>query len=368
MQSSKHCGATVLARTRFDRLPTVGRNRPRRSDLRSSEPPPAPPVNADATRLFVAAWRRSQRCHVVSSTPTTTVDLVRCAVRLCPPSINYGSSLLGLRPSELSLPEVFSTHRTLAAPAPPLHVFKSTIVISAASLPLCPSVSSFRIFRLRATCPRPQTPRVASIRAYPAHFACCDSHCPQMPFGSQSTSTTTFLATSRPRLSIGGATSPPSRRRTTNRSLQAGDIVHHAILPTRTRSTRHRTYPLATPLLRRPTPPNIPVHYPARHSTWAPRTPRHDMQRLLHAQPAPRPLFTVGAGLFASPRRLSRTPRATSAHAAIVRDRHSSTANQAIINWNPRDLFPAEDIGPVPDNGGAARGAFECVNGGLPWI
>jgi hypothetical protein len=81
-------------------------------------------------------------CHVVSSTVATTVDAAALSTyastnpnpRL-PLSINYGSSPLSPRASEVSLSEVFSTHRTLALPAPPPpHIFKSTIIISAAFL------------------------------------------------------------------------------------------------------------------------------------------------------------------------------------------------------------------------------------------
>ncbi|KAJ6503025.1 hypothetical protein DFH09DRAFT_295582 [Mycena vulgaris] len=140
-----------------------------------------------------------------------------------------------------------------------------------------------------------------------------------MPLGSRPTSATTFLATSCPRLSIGGAISPPSTRRTTNRPPQAGDIVvHHAIppagtrhsararsrntprSPTRTRGTRHRPYPLATPLLRRHTSRLFPFTIPpaarrlphARPGTTcsASRMPRARRGRCSLPAPAPRHL------------------------------------------------------------------------------
>ncbi|KAJ6538317.1 hypothetical protein DFH09DRAFT_1368954 [Mycena vulgaris] len=120
----------------------------------ASQPPPAPPgqYRRDASICrCVAPLSNAATSSLPLPPPSSTAALSTNPNPKLPPSINYGSSLLSLRPSELSLPEVFSTHRTLAAPAPSLHVFKSTIIISATSLPLCPSVSSFRIFRHHAS-------------------------------------------------------------------------------------------------------------------------------------------------------------------------------------------------------------------------
>ncbi|KAJ6579738.1 hypothetical protein DFH09DRAFT_1446280, partial [Mycena vulgaris] len=229
-----------------------------------------------------------------------------------------------------------------------LRVRRHRLGIAAKQRRLRRSRISLRV-SLRATCPRSQTPRVASIRAYPAHFACCDSHCPQMPFGSRSTSTTTFLATSRPRLSIGGATSPPSRRRTTNRPPPAGDIVHHAIPSADTRhSARAQSkYPTQFHSHPRHAAPSFPARHAAPPPTHTsrlspfiippaaryrpPRTPRRDMQHLPHAQGAPRSLFIAGAGLFASSRRLGRStaaPRSTPRCRLLQRDAQHHSQRQ----------------------------------------
>ncbi|KAJ6503014.1 hypothetical protein DFH09DRAFT_1375600 [Mycena vulgaris] len=114
----------------------------------ASQPPPAPPgqCRRDASICHcVAPLSNAATSSLPLPPPPSTAALSSYALTnpnpKLPPSINYGSSPLGLRPTELSLPEVFSTHRALAAPAPPLHVFKLKIIISAASLPCCLSAS-----------------------------------------------------------------------------------------------------------------------------------------------------------------------------------------------------------------------------------
>ncbi|KAJ6579746.1 hypothetical protein DFH09DRAFT_1310395 [Mycena vulgaris] len=270
----------------------------------ASQPPPAPPgqCRRDASICRCVAplsvgWG-DQRCHVVSSTPTTTL----------PPCINYGSSPLSLRPSELSLPEVFSAHRTLAAPAPPpLHVFKlKIIIISAASLPCCLSASELshpseysalkNLFenqsprhlpafsdtarRFNSRLPRPlcllRLPLPSDAlrlpidihHDFPRHFPSSPLHRRRHKSAIEAAydqQTPTSRRHRPPRNSVRRHATALARSRNTPRS------------PTRTRSTRHRPYPLSTPLLRRPTPPTIPVHYPARRSTSAP--PPHSPAR-----------------------------------------------------------------------------------------
>ncbi|KAJ6503009.1 hypothetical protein DFH09DRAFT_1375597 [Mycena vulgaris] len=82
-----------------------------------------------------------------------------------PPSINYGSSPLSLRPSELSLPEVFSTHRTLAAPAlsaPPARVLRHRASLQFAPTP--PTLPAATPIALRCpSAPDRHPPRLSSL-------------------------------------------------------------------------------------------------------------------------------------------------------------------------------------------------------------
>ncbi|KAJ6503030.1 hypothetical protein DFH09DRAFT_1335697 [Mycena vulgaris] len=259
-----------------------------------------------------------------------------------PPSINYGSSPLSLRPSELSLPEVFSTHRTLAAPAPPPPSPSVPPPLSFHILPNIPVTSStgHSNYALHARDPlgplvlnsprhlpaSPDTARHLNLRL-PRPLCLLRLSLPSDASWLPIDIRHDFPRHSRPRLSISGATSPPSRRRTTNRPPQAGDIVVHHAIPSA--DTRHSARAQSKyPTQSHPHPQHAVPSLPARHTVPPPTRTSRLFPPL---DSAPRPLFIAGAGLFASPRRFGRStaaPRSTPRCRLLQRDAQHHSQRQ----------------------------------------
>ncbi|KAJ6463658.1 hypothetical protein DFH09DRAFT_1382444 [Mycena vulgaris] len=264
-----------------------------------------------------------------------------------PPNINYGSS-------PLSLPEMFSTHRTLAAPAPPpLHVFKlKIIIISAASLSCCPpapelphpseySVSAppAHVLRHRASpqfAPTPPTLPAATPIAlgYPS---APDRHPPRL--SSLLPVLASPSAAPQVRHRRGARPTDPHKPATSSitqfRPQTRDSARAQSKYPTQFHSHPQRAAPPSPALHAAPPPTHtsrlFPSTIPPAARRRPPRTPRRDMQHLPHAHGAPRSLFIAGAGLFASSRRLSRStaaPRSTPRCRPLQRDAQHHSQRQ----------------------------------------